>query len=282
MNDIQPAINRLYDARLLWDMLRDHTTGDSITGEDGEPLKINDIVGEQPIHPIIPRWQKAKETQAARTRKRAEVFTPTWLADKMISMIESENQELKNWREYIGSTFLEVTCGEGAFIVTRYDPANGNPIPLNERKGILDRKLRLIRDHAGELTYYVNCVIPNGREWYERTLARWSMGALQSTYGYELQGDSLLIARVNALLTWADHIRAMFDREPTLIETQDAIICISRNLWQMDGLTDLVPGRQVEAVIMDWNTGEWLTFHSLKGLDAEKPKQPKRQRRKNP
>lgn len=248
MNDIQTAINQLYDARLLWDILRDHTTGDSITGEDGEPLKINDIVGEQPIHPIIPRWQKAKEAQAARTRKRAEVYTPSWVVGKMVGAIDTEAP--MDWREYLRTTWLEITCGEGAYITTRYEMDSGAPIPEPERVGILDRKLRLLREHLSEIG--------------ERPS---TADVVRTVYGYEYQADSLLIARINALLTIAEHIQLLTGRPINRCEVESAIGDIARNLWQMDGLTDCIPGTDIPAQITDWQDGRRIEFRAVKRED---------------
>ena len=45
-------------------------------------------------------------------------------------------------------TYLEIACGEAPFITSRYDAATGNTIPLEERVGILDRKLQVAEKAA--------------------------------------------------------------------------------------------------------------------------------------
>ena len=42
-----------------------------------------------------------------------------------------------------------------------------------------------------------------------------SNGRFQSVYGYEYQGDNLLIARMNLLYTLADYIEAKWHRQAT-------------------------------------------------------------------
>ena len=44
---------------------------------------------------------------------------------------------------------LEITCGEAPFLASRYDTTTGEVIPIPERIGILDRKLRIVTENAG-------------------------------------------------------------------------------------------------------------------------------------
>ena len=66
-------------------------------------------------------------------------------------------------------------------------------IPVARRIGILDRKLRVVSENAA-----------TEDEW-----RKYATHAVQSTYGYEYQGDNLLLARVNLLLTYAEHLQAL-------------------------------------------------------------------------
>ena len=93
---------------------------------------------------IKPRIQKSLEAQAARTRKKAEVFTPAWLCNLMNNYCDEEwfgrknvfNTEKndhtwevveepiefpkrKTWKHYVDSRRLEITCGEAPYLVTR-------------------------------------------------------------------------------------------------------------------------------------------------------------------
>lgn len=238
MSDIQTAIDALHRAGMLESLLRDRTTGKVIQWGPGEPMAILEIVGPEPPRPIQPRWQKAKAAQEARTRKRAEVFTPSRIVNQMVDALEQENPKLADWRVYLEDTFLEITCGEGAFLTTRYEMETGEPIPEPKRVGILDRKLRLLREHLSEVG--------------ERPS---TADVMRTVYGYEYQGDSLLIARINVLLTIAEHIRLLTGRPINRYEAIAAISDTTYNLWQMDGLTGCIPGTDTPARIMDWRNG---------------------------
>ena len=120
---------------------------------------------------------------------------------------------------------LEITCGEAPYIASRYDAATGEIIPLERRIGILDRKLRIVNENATEED-----------EWF-----KWAFRAFQSVYGYEYQGDNLLIARMNLLYTLADYIEAKWHRQATQKELEKFLNVICWNLWQMDGLNDTPP-----------------------------------------
>ena len=123
--------------------------------------------------------------------------------------------------------------------MSRYDAATGTPIPLEQRVGLLDRKLRLVNKHTA-----------TKEEWLE-----WALTAYQHTYGYEWQGDNLLIARKELLHTFTDYHRAMFGHEPAEADLLRIADIIAWNLWQMDGLRYGLPGHepteQLEGGLMD-------------------------------
>lgn len=133
--------------------------------------------------------------------------------------------EGKDWKQYVDSRRLEITCGEAPYIVSRYDASTGELIPIERRIGILDRKLRVVNENAADET-----------EWLE-----WAFRAFQSVYGYEYQGDNLLIARMNLLYTLADYIEAMWHRQAARKELEKFLNVICWNFWQMDGLKDTPP-----------------------------------------
>ena len=95
------------------------------------------------------------------------------------------------WKKYVDSKRLEITCGEAPYIVSRYDAATGELLEIRQRIGILDRKLRVVNENTDSAT-----------EWF-----KWVLRAYQSVYGYEFQGDSLLIARINLLITFVDYMQ---------------------------------------------------------------------------
>lgn len=66
---------------------------------------------------------------------------------------------------------LEITCGEAPYLISRYDTTTGETIPLEQRIGLLDRKLRVVSENTS-----------TSGEWLE-----WAQEAYKSTYGYEWQ-----------------------------------------------------------------------------------------------
>lgn len=198
---------------------------------------------------IQPRVYKAASEQTKRTRKRAEVFTPAWIVNQMNNHCDAEwfgrtdvfnhqdgheweiitdpvtFPEGKDWKQYVDSRRLEITCGEAPYIVSRYDASTGELIPIERRIGILDRKLRVVNENAADEA-----------EWLE-----WAFRAFQSVYGYEYQGDNLLIARMNLLYTLADYVEAKWHRQAARKELEKFLNVICWNFWQMDGLKDTPP-----------------------------------------
>lgn len=198
---------------------------------------------------IQPRVLKDAEEQLLRTRKKAEVFTPAWVCCLMNNHADEEwfgrsdvfgrlnGQEWtpaedpiempkrKRWQAYVDSRRLEITCGEAPYLVSRYDMATGEIIPIKDRIGILDRKLRIVNENAA-----------TEEEWL-----KWTLRAFQAVYGYEYQGDNLLVARINLLLTYIDYMQERWDRKPTKKELEEVAKVISWNLWQMDGLKGSIP-----------------------------------------
>ena len=132
----------------------------------------------------------------------------------------------KTWQKYIDSQRLEITGGEARYLVSRYDASTGEIIvPPKRRIGLLDRKLRIVNENTDQY-----------EEWF-----KWTERAFQSCYGFEYQGDSLLIARINLIMTFYDYFTERWQKEPELKELRRIANIISWNIWQMDGFTDTVP-----------------------------------------
>lgn len=131
----------------------------------------------------------------------------------------------KSWQKYVDSRCLEITCGEAPYLVSRYDTSTGEPIIIEKRIGILDRKLRILNENTLD-----------EQEWI-----KWVIRAFQSVYGYEYQGDNLLIARINLLLTFVEYVDYRWHREANAAELRKIANIISWNMWQMDGLKESVP-----------------------------------------
>ena len=51
-------------------------------------------------------------------------------------------------KKYVDSKRLEITCGEAPFLTSRYDTTTGEVLVVNQRIGIIDRKLRVICENT--------------------------------------------------------------------------------------------------------------------------------------
>mgnify|MGYP000950986260 CR=1 FL=1 len=220
---------------LLTILLKDRTTNKNIVWASpsyegmgkpfcaDQPIKKNLIIG--PYDSIIqPRVEKNKRNQEIRTRKRGEVFTPPWLVDKQVSIVLDELDDI-SFESFIALRWLELACGEGPYIVTRYDSITGDIIPVEQRVGFLDRKLQRISEQSNT----------------EKEFIKWSKIAYESSYGYELQGDSLLLARENLLLSFCEYYNHKFGKLPTMKVIKQIATIISYNIFQMNGLTKKTP-----------------------------------------
>ena len=143
-----------------------------------------------------------------------------WTTKKLVKF-----QKGRTWQEYVDLERMEITCGEAPYLTSRYDTTDGNFIAPKERIGLLDRKLRVISEN-----------VDNKTEWYS-----WAKIAYQRIYGYEWQGDNLLIARENLLMTFVEFHLDKFGEKPTRELVLEIAEIISWNLWQMDGLKYVIP-----------------------------------------
>jgi hypothetical protein len=160
-----------------------------------------------------------------------------------------------SWEDYVGANCLEITCGEAPYLVSRYDTTTGEAIPPSERIGLLDRKIHVINRHVGS---------PD--EWL-----RWVRLAYQHTYGYEWQGDNLLLARMNLLASFAEYHSDRFGQQPPESAVAEVAEIISWNLWQMDGLKGVVPD-SCHDVVSKHKPAQQLDFFAM---DAPQERQPK-------
>ena len=110
-------------------------------------------------------------------------------------------------------------------MATRYDMETGEIVPLNERVGFVDRKLKRINEE-----------VVDKAEWQ-----RLVVEAYKSSYGFEWNGDSLLLARENLLYTYRDYYFAKWLEEPLYGLFEDIAEVISYNVFQMDGLKYIIP-----------------------------------------
>ena len=217
--------------------IKDRITIEKITGYNGNVIK--------------PRIKKSKAEQSHRTKDKAEVFTPSWVCNNMNNLVDDSrlyknafNKETKDrkwtstktkikfsskytWKDYVKENVLEITCGEAPYLVSRYDTVTGDILDIKDRIGLLDRKLRVVNENISK---------KNKEEWI-----KWVIDAFKHTYGFEWQGDSLLIARENLFYTFKDYYIDRFVIEPTIDELKEIAEIISWNIWQMNGLKGVVP-----------------------------------------
>lgn len=219
----------------------DEITIDSITGDYRKLVR--------------PRADKSKEEQERRTKEKAEVFTPSWVCNAQNNLIDEawfgrkdvfnhENDDHtwtpidkpiifpkgKTWQDYVWDKRLEIACGEAPYLVSRYDTTTGEPIEeLRMRIGLLDRKLRVINEN----------VTTNAKWIY------WAKCAVKSIYGFEWQGDNLLLARESLLYTIKDYHSEFAKRHNQKQLRANTIrtfaYIISWNIFQMDGITFTLP-----------------------------------------
>lgn len=246
-------------------LLRDHTTQKNIFWATDNYAHLGDSYSfHSPIRPelitgengnvIMPRVFKDQNLQQSRSKEMAEIYTPSWVCNAQINLIDNAwfgrenvfNKEFfdaegkgywvtnkdkivfpkgKTWKDYVRDTRLEITCGEAPYITSRYDTTTGEFIPVEERIGMLDRKLRVINENVNV-----------SGEWLEA-----AQTAYKNIYAYEWQGDSLLIARESMLTTFIENYRLKFGKDPLLKSIKYIAYIISWNVWQMDGLKCVVP-----------------------------------------
>lgn len=173
---------------------------------------------------IMPRVLKSLELKKIRTRAKAEVFTPTWIVKKQNDEVEKDYLK-DDLNTYIKRKWLEVACGEAPYMATRYDMQTGKTVPLRARVGFVDRKLNRINNE-----------VTDKDEWQQSVEA-----AFKSSFGFEWNGDSLLLARENLLYTYRDFYFAKWNEEPGLQQLESIAIIISYNVFQMDGLNYTIP-----------------------------------------
>ncbi|MCD8195452.1 MAG: restriction endonuclease subunit M [Coprobacillus sp.] len=234
---------------------------------ENKQIKIELITGDNGLV-IKPRTQKTAAERKIRIKEKAEVFTPSWVCNHQNNLVDEIwfgkkdifNKEKgntwialkrkipfedgKTWQEYVLEPRIEITCGEAPYIVSRYDTVTGQIIEPMDRIGILDRKIRVVTENV------------SGDEWIE-----WVKKAYQSSYGYEWQGDSLLIARENLLYSFMDYYLLKFKKMPDNDLLEEIATIISWNFWQMDGLKDVIPN----------SCKKELAFYDLFGEEKKVP-----------
>lgn len=237
--------------RIIWatDVYESHGKGYGA----GEEMTLASLTlpGAPEIRPMAVRREEEKKE---RVKKRAEVFTPSWVCNLQNNLVDEawfgksdvfnhvtdpethqweptvgpipfRETGRKSWKHYVDRKVLEITCGEAPYLASRYDTVTGKAIPIEKRMGMLDRKLRAVSEN-----------VETEADWLT-----WARRAMEATYGYEYQGDSLLLARMNLMLTYLEYRRARWTSEPAVEELRAIARILSWNLWQMDGLKGFLP-----------------------------------------
>lgn len=287
---LDPAIVQL--------LLIDMTTGTNIVwatdqyeslgrGYERQAIILPSAIAGPNTKVIQPRSLKEEDIKTLRTKSQAEVFTPSWLCNAQNNHIDDvwfsrenvfnrragqewhtqsdkvrfENRPSRSWQDYVQDQRLEVSCGEAPYLVSRYDAATGAPIEISRRIGILDRKLRIVNENAEDDVQWTT----------------WARRAFESAYGFEFQGDNLILARENLLLTYVEYMQASLGRFPEWHELVAIAHVIAWNVWQMDFRTGHVPyasagyadeltlfdeveDRPKKCIIRDWQRSEEYVF----------------------
>lgn len=304
--DISETIWFHQDSVLMELLLKDHTTQKNIFwatdsyASKGKGFEFNDEITIERITEeneglIRPRCVKSREEQTQRTKDKAEVFTPSWICNKQNNLIDSAwfgrdnvfntehddsnthswtptpspiifpKEKKKGWKDYVRDTRLEITCGEAPYLASRYDTITGEYIPIKNRIGLLDRKLRIVRENT-ETT----------GEWLDMT-----QEAYKNTYGYDWQGDNVLLARESLLMTFIENYMEKFGTQPLQKSIEYIAYIVSWNIWQMDGLKFCLPGQEAKlptlfdegnmCLIRDWRKPrekQKIPFYTLTQPDS--------------
>ncbi len=255
---------KLITKDILAILLMDRTTGGNIIWATDDysalgmgysfeaQIQVDWLLGYDRRRVIRPRVQKTRENQTQRSKNKAEVFTPAWVCNSQNNLIdrawfgarggcfnvekdkrwETDYKKIffpkkpgKTWIDYVKAKRLEITCGEAPYITSRYEMLTGRWIPVKNRIGLLDRKLRVISENA-----------ETSAEWI-----RWAKEAVRSIYGFDWQGDNVFLARQNILCSV---IESYYEKYKKMLNKNSVRIIaeiISWNIWQMDGMKFVVP-----------------------------------------
>ena len=151
------------------------------------------------------------ETGGVKTRQRViehgEVFTPAWVVSDMLDLLPTRGAR-NVWAtpaDAAQKTFLDPTCGEGAFLVE-----------------VLERKLRRVNRHYAKSQ--------EAWEWHAAL-------AVSSIYGIELLEDNSERCVTNLYEVFLTHYLKRFRSSRNAGALDAAKFIISRNIMQGDALT---------------------------------------------
>lgn len=249
---------------ILKELLIDHTTGENIfwasldyisldKGFDfTDSIEIASVMGNNG-RIIMPRVVKSIELKKKRTIEKAEIFTPAWVCNDMCNAGDedylakdsyfNESSYINGkyiwnacpkairfadgvtWQDYVLRNCIEITCGEAPYLVSRYDTTSGELIALPQRIGLLDRKIRIVNEN-----------VSNHNDWM-----LWVTKSFQTIYGYDWQGDNVLLARENLFYSFIEYYEERWNEQPSIDKMIEIAKIISWNIFQMDGLKMVIP-----------------------------------------
>lgn len=235
---------------------------------DGKGFRFSDSITHAALQKgvVKPRVEKSQAEQKARVKAKAEVFTPMWVCNLQNNLIDDHmvgeglfnnitedqkvwiptasplvfpNPQKFSWVNYLIDRRLEMAAGEAPYLMSPYDATTGSYFPVKDeagryqRIGLLDRKFRVVNENATTFSQWKNLAAV----------------AVATTYGYEWQGDNLLLARLNMLNTYFDYLQVFLGEKglPRLSKGALAELAVevsedvSWQLWQMDGLKQVIP-----------------------------------------
>lgn len=257
-------------------------TIEEFSGDDEITCDI--VLQDPPI--ILPQYMYAYDRKRNSAKKRGAVFTPQFAANNMCEVLcrailnvpDEENicaqiypineTDTREWitdtlppedcLNLIYKTCLDSCCGEGIFLTQRYHQNSGKPIEIPFRKGLLDRKLHVIKR-----------ALEKEEDLHELRFFSLAKIAFKTTYGFDLLGKSVYLTRKNLLETFVDFYQWIFAKDPENAMVEDIATILSYNIFQMNGLSHKVPltNQSVYARIRDWSKNLEFCFASIPNVN---------------
>lgn len=166
-----------------------------------------------------------------RTDERADVATPLWVLKAQNVLVDvawfedGSNLQFRagcKWQNYVRARRLELACGDAPYLTSRYDALSKEEVRLDERVGLLDRKLQVVDVYADDLTW-----------------KKWALVALKATFGVEIKVDKVARARENLVKTLVEHYERRFGTELDDETIEQAQKISEENIMVLDALDEV-------------------------------------------
>lgn len=219
---------------LLSELSFDHTTGSNITWGTQpnyiQRVAAHEFIKYQDLKKIQPGHLRGfKQNMPIHTRRFIESGIPQQLLDPLYTTNDSR-QSVTDEVSFVRKKWFEPNCGEAMVFTTTYSPVSGRQLPIEDRTGLLDAKLRVVSQTCHNQDLWL-------------LFARYAVG---SCYGFSLQGDVLFLARVNILNSVLDAFKKKFNRAPDFSDVEYFAHIISWNFFQLDGSNLSVPHHSIQ------------------------------------